>query len=284
MNEQNKNRQGKMIPLFFLFLIFGLIAYLPETFSEKIPNTIEISLRIGVSIFLLVIAITIFYSKRLRSYWSVFLAFFIASTAQFLDWHFSHWVHRLFRVELQTPMGLALDKLESTLIIVATILLLNKIAGGDLASLFLKRGKMKQWIAIGLGAFAFFAATSFFAAQGLFGAQDLRMERVIPWIPWIFVFVLANGLNEELLFRGLLLRRFDRFLGGYTANLLIALIFAAWHIGVDYTPMVLLFSAITFLLGLAWGAVIQKTDSLWGSVIFHAGADIPVFIAILSAL
>jgi uncharacterized protein len=38
----------------------------------------------------------------------------------------------------------------------------------------------------------------------------------------------------------------------------------------------------TFSLGLAWGYIMQRTDSILGSALFHAGADIPVFIGIFS--
>jgi len=37
-------------------------------------------------------------------------------------------------------------------------------------------------------------------------------------------------------------------------------------------------------LSLAWGAITQKTDSLWGAVLFHAGMDIPVVLGIFSTL
>ena len=45
-----------------------------------------------------------------------------------------------------------------------------------------------------------------------------------------------------------------------------------------------LFVILTFFLGLAWGYVTQRTDSLLGSVLFHAGTDIPIIISIFSTL
>jgi membrane protease YdiL (CAAX protease family) len=35
-------------------------------------------------------------------------------------------------------------------------------------------------------------------------------------------------------------------------------------------------------LGLAWGYIMQKTDNAWGSILFHAGADILVFLGVFS--
>jgi membrane protease YdiL (CAAX protease family) len=42
---------------------------------------------------------------------------------------------------------------------------------------------------------------------------------------------------------------------------------------VTYVPDVLQFLLFVFPLALIWGALMQKTEGLWGSAIFHAGAD-----------
>ena len=73
-------------------------------------------------------------------------------------------------------------------------------------------------------------------------------------------------------------------LGVFASNLLMAIVFTLMHTGVEYTSDALLFLAILLPLALAWGSIMQKTDSLWGSVLFHAGTDIPVIIGILSAM
>jgi membrane protease YdiL (CAAX protease family) len=54
------------------------------------------------------------------------------------------------------------------------------------------------------------------------------------------------------------------------------------HFGEAYSTVYLLFVFITFLLGLAFGAIMQRTNSLLGSVLFHAGTDIPVILGIFS--
>jgi membrane protease YdiL (CAAX protease family) len=51
---------------------------------------------------------------------------------------------------------------------------------------------------------------------------------------------------------------------------------------VTYTRDQLLFLAVVVPLALAWGAIMQKTESIWGSILFHAGMDIPVFLSIFS--
>jgi hypothetical protein len=37
-------------------------------------------------------------------------------------------------------------------------------------------------------------------------------------------------------------------------------------------------------LALVWGWITQKTDGLWGAILFHAGTDIPVVLSIFSKL
>ena len=186
-------------------------------------------------------------------------------------------------ISIKTPAGLALDKLDSSIIIVASVVVLTKVSGGSLASIYLKKGDLKQGLTFGVIAFLVAAAGSIPVA-GLWGAQDLNLIRVLPWIPWILIFVAGNAFNEELLFRGLFLQKIDPFVGRFCSNLVLAIPFVLHHTGVTYTPNALMFLAELLPLALAWGYVTQKTDSLWGSVLFHAGTDIPIVLVLFSTL
>jgi len=59
---------------------------------------------------------------------------------------------------------------------------------------------------------------------------------------------------------------------------------AAGHVGVSYTPVLLVFLGITFALGLAWGYVMQKTNSIIGPALFHGAMDITIILGIFSFL
>jgi membrane protease YdiL (CAAX protease family) len=98
------------------------------------------------------------------------------------------------------------------------------------------------------------------------------------------IFVLANGTLEELLFRGLFLRKLEPFVGKFLSNLLTALVFTVLHRGAFYTSDEAIFLAVTFPLALVWGYVMQKTDGIWGSILFHAGMDIPIILGIFWGL
>lgn len=270
--------------LFAVFFISGLVAFLPETYSARTPDQVEILLRTGISASLLFTTLWMRRQDVHKEYWVVFYGFFVASTAQLVDWYFSDWAISLLGIRLETPAGIAITKLESTLLIVATIIILTRLAGGDLASLYLRRGRARWWIPIALVTILFFAATSFIQAIGSFRGQNLSLERVLPWLPWVAIFTLANGLSEELLFRGLFLQKLEPFLGQPLSNLLIGSVFALWHLDIKYTSDLIGLLPIIFALGLFFGLVIQKTKSLWGGALSHAGADIPVIVGYLSTL
>lgn len=49
---------------------------------------------------------------------------------------------------------------------------------------------------------------------------------------------------------------------------------------VQYAPDILMYLALLSTLALAWGYLIQETGSLWGSELFHAGADLMIILGI----
>ena len=81
-----------------------------------------------------------------------------------------------------------------------------------------------------------------------------------------------------------LLRKLAPSTGAFGANLAIAIPFVLMHASADYFSQPFVFLAFLFLLALGWGATMQRTDSWWGSVLFHAGMDIAVVLGIFSTL
>jgi len=180
--------------------------------------------------------------------------------------------------------GIVFQKLLSALLIAIPIVSLTKISGNKMVSIYLNKGKLRLWLTIGFAAFLFLLVTSVPAAMELFGArgQNLTSENLISWAPWVAVFVFSNGVREELWFRGLFLKKYKSMLGVDASNFLQAIVFSSAHLGSQFTPFLFIFLVTTFFLGLAFGAVMQKTDSLLGAVLFHAGTDIPVVLGYFS--
>jgi len=225
-------------------------------------------------------------SQRFEKYWRLLFAGFIASLATAIDLYLPtrDWLLQLLNISITTPAGIALDKLDSSILIIVSIFVLTRLSGNSLGSIYLQKGNLKRGLVIGILAFVVCVAGAIPVSELFFGGRDLHLANVISWAPWILIFVLGNAFNEELLFRGLFLRKLEPFLGKFCTNLVIAIPFALHHSGVSYTPNTLMFLTLLIPLALIWGYVTQKTDSLWGSVLFHAGTDIPVVLGIFSTL
>lgn len=277
-------RWPRRLVLAIALFLGACLVFLPYALYAVVARDARPFLWGGIALGFLVAALLARRSQRLEPYWRVIYAFFAASAASFADWYLSDWLPKLLNVPVQSPIGYGLAKFESMLVLAVCLIALILLSGDDLGSLYLKRGMVRWWLPIGLAAFAFFAITVIPAAVNLFQGRDVNWSRIMPWTPWILLFVLSNGFLEELEFRGLLLPRFTPLVGAVPAILVTSAVFALSHIGVNYTPEILPFLVITLVLGLSFATLIHKTDSLWGAVLFHAGADIPVIVGLMSVL
>jgi membrane protease YdiL (CAAX protease family) len=89
---------------------------------------------------------------------------------------------------------------------------------------------------------------------------------------------------EELLYRGIFLKRYEPFLGKGLSTVLTAIVFTLMHTKVTYAAQMIQFLVIILVLSLIWGALIQKTDSLWGAVLFHSATDCMILFAAYASI
>jgi len=239
--------------------------------------------RIGLVAALLAAATLVRRSAYLDRYRQLLVGLLILAVAVSLDWIFGQYLINYLGITDQDPSGWAIQKLNEGFVIISVIVLLNKMAGGSPGSIYIQKGNLKLGLAIGAITFLLAAAFSFPMAS-LFKAQDLSIARIIPWIPWLLIYVLVNAALEELMFRGLFLRKLQPFFGKFMSNFLVAFVFTGLHGTVTYSADNFIFLAVTFPLALLWGYIMQKTDSVWGSILFHAGMDIPIMLGIFSQL
>jgi membrane protease YdiL (CAAX protease family) len=243
---------------------------------------------------LLLIAVLAKRSPNLGKYWEIPFAFFVFTIAGiagdqggFLQQTFVH------QVLHQTPSannpigstitGSVLAQLVSTACLVIPILLLTKISGNELKSIFINWPVNRWPVLVGIiGFLVFYFYTASGRAERFFPGLAVTPGHFIALTPALIVLVLCNGLREELWFRGLFLKKYGKFLGPFASNFLSAFIFASFHVQVQYTPALLPFLIITLVLGLLLGYLMQKSGSLIASAIFHAGSDIPIFLVYLS--
>ena len=171
-------------------------------------------------------------------------------------------------------------KFSQALLTVIGIIAIAAFAGENLASLYIRRGRLL----LGLGVGSIAAAACCLLALQQPTVKALGLAKLIPLVPWILLFVLSNAVMEELLFRGLFLGRYEPLMGKGLAVLSTSLAFTLAHMQVKYTPDIAVFLLATFLLSLAWGWLMQKTESLWGSALFHAGADVLIILPIFRSM
>lgn len=223
-------------------------------------------------------------SERLAPLWPVISALTIMIVTVSLMWIMANYLIDNLGLTSSNPRDFALLKLSDMFIVFVAVISLSRAMGYTLQDLYLQKGRVRLGLLLGLGTLALAAATSVPSGIWLFKLDPAKLTGWQTWLPWLVLFVLANGAMEELLFRGLFLKRFEPLLGDFGANLTIALVFTALHFGVGYTSDQWLFMGILIGLALLFGTVIQKTKALWPAILFHAGMDISVMLGIFSNL
>jgi hypothetical protein len=122
------------------------------------------------------------------------------------------------------------------------------------------------------------------AATGIpLGFLEFAILRPEPWVSTLalgsvaiggLVIFLATGLSEELIFRGILLRRAVEGLGERFGLLYVTAIFASLHIfflkGEDLV--------FVFAVGLFYGFVVLETRNLWGAILSHTLGNVILYL------
>ncbi|HYM40542.1 MAG TPA: type II CAAX endopeptidase family protein [Thermoplasmata archaeon] len=99
-------------------------------------------------------------------------------------------------------------------------------------------------------------------------------DTIVPVLAGGVVIFFSTGLAEEVIFRGILLRRAMEMLGNRTGILFVTLVFSAMHIfflnGYDLT--------FVFFVGLFFALVVVKTKSLWGAIMSHTLGNVVLYL------
>jgi len=271
----------RILPL-FIFLICSLLLFEPPFFAfNSASKRFQIVTFFGLPLLFSALAVLARKSRRFMAYWPAFCSFIVVSVSLLLMWLLDDFPRRWLGFDPKEPTGRAAIKVTDAVILLLTVIVLGTLLRIDFDSIYLRKGtRPRLALAIGFAGFALMAVFAVVEAH----AMGITNRRILGWLPWILSFVLANGFFEELMYRGLFLRKFEPLLGARLANLLIAFVFAVGHAGVTYSEDVLVFVAITFVFALIWGYLMQKTGTLWGSALFHAGADTLIIIGIFSGV
>ncbi len=101
--------------------------------------------------------------------------------------------------------------------------------------------------------------------QALIEEYDALMETLLGGSVWLslFVTVILAPLAEELLFRGITMRKAEKIMPFMAANILQAILFGIYHGN-------LIQGTYAFAMGLILGFVVEYFHSIWASILLHA--------------
>jgi membrane protease YdiL (CAAX protease family) len=251
------------------FLVFNIGGY-----NSFIPTGMIPIARTSVVLILLPTVLLFRWEEKLNRYWKIPFSFLLVSIGLLLAFFLGRWYQLIPGLSIFTVPGVAVAKFAEVLPIVIMILVGMWFVDKDFTPIYLQGGNIGK--SMKLGGIASLAAVIPFLLMGGLGLSASPVT-IISWIPWLCLFAISNAFMEELMLRGIFLRKYEGLLGKRQSLLLTSVIFAIFHQAIiGYTDIVSfsVFMGMTFFLGLIWGYVMQKSDSIWGSVLAHTVADI----------
>jgi membrane protease YdiL (CAAX protease family) len=269
----------RRIVISIVLLICGLLVFVFGTnYYSVFPTNDSQAYRAILAAVFLGAALVLRRNESSVQYSQIAYAFFIATVAFFMTSLTAGIRDSLFsaiNVPFDTPRHAALAKVFESLLVMSVILLLTALWGQDLGSLYIKKGRL------GLGLFIGFSLLVINTATGIVTGATIGHagEQLVARLPWALLFSLANGLMEELWFRGLFLRRFASVVGVVASIIVTSVVFTVSHAAASYMNPVeaILFQVIIFPMALLFAYLMYKSDNVWGSALYHAGSDVFLF-------
>jgi membrane protease YdiL (CAAX protease family) len=282
---------GQQLILAVICLCAGIVP-----FARWIPGDYT---RIVYTAVLLAFALFARNHASLRKYWELSFAFFILGVVAVLQNFVNGYVGTSILHDppnggdplASTVMGTTVIQLLDSFSAIVPIVVLTRLSGSDLGSIYVRKGVLGRWFVFALVFFVLF----YFLLATLPLRPDSPAQRLLPQsgtltlgrflvlTPALLVVSLSNAFEEEFMFRGLFLQKYGLFFGPQIANVLQAIVFASAHVGVTYTPNFLIFVALLIVpLGLFGGYLMRATNGVITPGIFHGAVDMGIYLAFLS--
>jgi membrane protease YdiL (CAAX protease family) len=255
-------------------LVFMVMLVVSMTLFSPIPGNIKLIIRI-ILLAIFFASWRWFHKKEFTDLKNLAFAFMVLNLAFLVVTPFTT---EFWHLKGDTSKGFALSKLSDSLIISGVLILSFIIGGYKLKSICLTKGRLIPGLLIGMTFFIIFGYLAINNPQAKMEPGFIRNNFV-----WILVFVFANSFMEELLFRSIFLEKLNCFFKPVWSIILTSVCFAAPHLTVNYSPNVLFFSGIVFVLGMMCGYAMHYTRSLIAPVLIHAGADLMIIIPVFAA-
>ena len=230
---------------------------------------------------LLGLTILLYRSERFHKYWEVSFALFSGSFGLFLAWNIPDSPLSVFGASTDTAQGVAVLKFFELLPVALVIIMLTKIVQGSLSPIYIQRGNLRSGLGLGI----------------LLGFVILVVYLVLSWstidlvkataaLPWLIIFAVSNAFYEELLIRGLFLKRYTALLGTAWGVILSALCYGFFFLGVQSAVGPAPYGALIIIvpLGLLYGFIMQRSDSIWGPVSIHTALDLIFLLGVFASI
>ena len=152
-----------------------------------------------------------------------------------------------------TVSGTVIIQLLGSLLGVGSVVVLTKLSGRDLASIYVRIGVIGRWFVFAIIFFVVFYV--FLAtlplrpdspAHRFLPLSTLTFDRFLTLTPALLVVSMSNGFTEEVVVRGLFLQKFSAFFNPAVSNVLQAIIFSSAHAGISSSPRSCCSSSCTF--------------------------------------
>jgi membrane protease YdiL (CAAX protease family) len=262
-----------------LLLICGfLVFFLGTNYYSIFPTNQSQPYRIVLAVAFLAGALITRKNPGIKVYSQLMYAFFIAITTYFLtSWLvvYRDPLLKSFQLVPDTDPYLAAIKVWEVLIVVPAILILARLWSEKPGDLYIRKGRLRLSLFLGLCLFLINAATAIMTGAVRGQAGDFLINR----LPWALIYSLANAFMEELLFRGLFLGKIKEAIGSWGAIIITSIIFTVMHTGASYLnpAEAIIFQIVLLPMALLLGYLMHETDNIWGSTLYHAGSDVFLF-------
>jgi membrane protease YdiL (CAAX protease family) len=268
----SKNITHKFI-LSTILLIATIFFFVGDHIYSQSTLTVGSKIIVTALLPVLLLGLTLYFrwEERLKKYWEVSFAYFCGSFGLFFGWLGGSWPEKYFGVSASTAQGVAILKFFEVIPVTFTIIILTRIVQGGLAPIYIQKGNIKKGLGLGL-----LLSSIIMAIYITISWNNIDFEELKSTIGWMVIFAVLNALFEELLIRGLLLKRFIGLLGIAWSLVLSALCYGLFFLGVQSVAGSIPFGVMVVILplGFLYSYIMQKTESIWGSVSIHTALDL----------
>jgi len=180
--------------------------------------------------------------------------------------------------------GTLVVQLLETVVAVGLVVGLTRLFDGNWALTYFGLGRARLLLVLSIVMFGLVALAMARHSSGYIPMRgSLAPTKYLRLLPALAVLAISNGFQEEFLFRGLFLRRYEAYFPFWAALALQASVFAFAHLGITYSTSATVFTLLFALpLGLVAGLLMHATKGIVTPAIFHGALDIPIYLAFLS--